>query len=136
VGSRSPLFCTSESWLLLKAKARFHNTCLGHVMEGLNVRRRICGSILQQAWCSGNSPGVLFMGRTPNWAACEDFAHPYNGFSPVLCLLSQLETGWGDQPGPTKMGKQRMPGSCERGIVTVRRFFLRPMQGRKRSPRA
>jgi len=42
---------------------------------------------------------------------------------PVLCLSSQLEMGWGDQSGLTKMGKQRMPGSCERGIVTVRRFF-------------
>jgi hypothetical protein len=42
---------------------------------------------------------------------------------PVLCLSSQLEMGWGDQPGLTKMGKQRMPGSSKRGIVTVRRFF-------------
>ena len=94
------------------------------------------GSIWQQALCGGNSPGLLFMGPSPNWAACEDFEHTYNSFFPLLCLSSQLEMGWGDQSGLTKMGKQRMPGSCERGIVTVRRFFLRPMQGRKRSPRA
>ena len=57
------------------------------------------GSIWQQALCGGNSPGLLFMGPSPNWAACEDFEHTYNSFFPLLCLSSQLEMGRIDQSG-------------------------------------
>ncbi len=65
------------------------------------------------------------MGRSPIWAGCEDFGHTYNGYFPLLCWPSQLKVGWIDQlvSALQKWGKQRMPGSCERGIVTVRRFF-------------
>lgn len=52
------------------------------------------GPILQQAWCGGNSPGLLFMGRSPIWAIGEDFEHTYNSFFAVLCLSSQLEVGY------------------------------------------
>jgi hypothetical protein len=66
------------------------------------------------------------MGRSPIWVIGEDFGHPYNGYSPFSAgVFSAIKVGRIDplDLAPLRWGKQRMPGSCKRGIVTMRRFF-------------
>jgi len=120
-GEPEPRFCILGSSLLPKAKARLFRCCLGW-SDCMSLGRPSGGSGSEIYATAMRSEGSLRADPpTRRWvrSSCKRIIA-----TPSFFAWDRISR-WGDRLGSTHIirGKQILPGSWERGIVTTRRFF-------------